>query len=136
MVYFDCISDPLFTLDLKRMNVWLSNSISPMKANKGLPQITTPYSLKVVTIFRLHGKREFIGVIKITDLERGKLSWINQIGINLIAWSIKSKTISPAIQTDVVEEEVGMIWSMGETSSAIVALEDEEGHVPGNAGSL
>lgn len=136
MVYFDCISDPLFTLDLKRMNVWLPNSISPMKANKGLPQIATPYSPEVVNIFRLHGKREFIGVIKITDLEGGKVSWINQIGINLIAWSIKSKTISPAIQTDVVEEEAGMIWSMGETSSAIVGLEDEEGHVPGNAGSL
>lgn len=80
-----------------------------MKANKFLPQLATPYSPEVVNIFRLHGKREFISVIKITDLERGKLSWINQIGINLIAWSIKSKTISPAIQTDVVEEEAGMI---------------------------
>lgn len=46
-------------------------------------------SLEAVNIFRLHGKRDFIDVMKITDFMMGKLFWINQTGVNLITWTNK-----------------------------------------------
>ena len=63
-----CVYCVLFTV----YNCSRQNSYSPKDAYALIPR-----TYKYVT---LHGKRDFADVIKGTDLEMGRLSWIIQVG--------------------------------------------------------